>query len=191
VAEESQEQQRLLDLIADHCLEHGVADLTLRGVGRAVGSNNRMLLYYFGSKEAMISSALMAAGTRFPGVFRAFELLEAGGAPLERRLVLAWRSLAAEANLPFIRLFFEVVGLAAHQPGRFDDFLNRIGNDWADRVAAVFRREGMGPAESKRAGRELVALWRGLQLDLVSGHDRAAIDRTCTAASARLAATVG
>jgi AcrR family transcriptional regulator len=191
VPDEPQERQRLLDLIADHCIEHGVADLTLRGIARAVGSNNRMLLYYFGSKEEMISAALVAAGARFPLVFQAFERLETADGALDKRLVAAWRSLSAAVNLPFIRLFFEVVGLAAHQPGRFDAFLGSVGSDWADRVAVVFRREGMGVAESRRAGREIVALWRGLQLDLVSGHDRGSIDRTYAAAAARLAATVG
>ena len=74
--EESAERQRLLDLVAGYCIEHGVADLTLRRVAEAVGSNNRMLLYYFGSKEQMIATALVAAGARFPLVLRSFERLE-------------------------------------------------------------------------------------------------------------------
>lgn len=184
------ERQRLLELVAAYCVEHGVADLTLRRVAAAVGSNNRMLLYYFGSKESMISAALIAAGTRFPLVFAAFDQLESGTGPLHDRLVRAWQSIAAEENLPFIRLFFEVVGLALHQPGRFDDFFARVSRDWAERVAAVFRREGMSPAAARRAGREVVALWRGLQLDLVMGHDRAAIDRANAAATLRLASSV-
>ena len=37
MAEESSERQRLLDLVAGYCIEHGVADLTLRRVAEAVG----------------------------------------------------------------------------------------------------------------------------------------------------------
>src|SRR5688500_15223083 len=95
VPEESAERQRLLDLVAGYCIEHGVADLTLRRVAEAVGSNNRMLLYYFGSKEQMIATALVAAGARFPLVLRSFERLESTDGPLDRRLDAAWRSLSA------------------------------------------------------------------------------------------------
>jgi AcrR family transcriptional regulator len=189
VAEDSSERRRLLDLLAGYCIEHGVADLTLRRAAEAVGSNNRMLLYYFGSKERMIATALIAAGERFPLVLRSFDKLEADG-PLADRLNAAWRSLSADVNLPFIRLFFEVLGLAIHQPGRFDDFLGSVSHQWADRVTAVLRREGLTDAAARRTGREIVALWRGLQLDLVSGHERGPLDRAHTAAAARIAAAV-
>jgi AcrR family transcriptional regulator len=190
VPEESAERQRLLDLVAGYCIEHGVADLTLRRVAEAVGSNNRMLLYYFGSKEQMIATALVAAGARFPLVLRSFERLESTDGPLDRRLDAAWRSLSAEVNLPFIRLFFEVLGLAIHQPGRFDEFLGSVSHQWADRVTAVLRREGMTAAAARRTGREIVALWRGLQLDLVSGYERGPLDRANAAAAARIAASL-
>ena len=190
MTEDSSERQRLLELVAGSCLEHGVADLTLRRVGQAVGSNNRMLLYYFGSKEEMISAALNTASQRFPELQKAFELLDRPGRSLERRLDDAWRALSADANLPFIRLFFEVFGLAAHQPGRFDDFLGRVGRDWAERVAVVLRKEGLRPAAARRTGREVVALWRGLQLDLLSSGDRRRVDRTHATAAARIAAVV-
>lgn len=189
VVEDSAERRRLLDLLAGHCIEHGVAELTLRRAAEAVGSNNRMLLYYFGSKEQMIATALIAAGERFPLVLRSFEQLEADG-PLADRLHAAWRSLSADVNLPFIRLFFEVLGLAIHQPGRFDGFLGSVSHQWADRVTAVLRREGLTAAAARRTGREIVALWRGLQLDLVSGHERGALDRAHAAAARRIAASV-
>jgi AcrR family transcriptional regulator len=45
------ERERLLGLVAGYVLEHGIADLTLRRLAAAIGSNNRMLLYYFGSRR--------------------------------------------------------------------------------------------------------------------------------------------
>lgn len=174
----SPEHDRLLDLVADYCLEHGVADLTLRRVARAVGSNNRMLLYYFGSKEAMISAALQRAAQRFPQLLNAFDLLDDPTRPLAQRLDDTWLAISADVNLPFIRLFFEVFGLAAHQPGRFDSYLGNVGHEWSERVAAVVRRNGATPAASRRIGTEIVALWRGLQMDLLSSGERTRIDRT-------------
>jgi AcrR family transcriptional regulator len=185
----SSERQRLLDLVAGYCIDHGVADLTLRRVAEAVGSNNRMLLYYFGSKEQLIATALIAASARFPLVLQSFDEL-ADDRPLHQRLDAAWRSLSADINLPYIRLFFEVFGLAIHQPGRFDEFLGAVSHQWVDRVTAVLRREGMTRAAAARTGREVVGLWRGLQLDLVSGHERSSLDRAHAAAAARIAASL-
>ena len=190
MAEDSAERQRLLDLVAGYCLEHGVADLRLRRVGEAVGSNNRMLLYYFGSKEQLVAAALLAATRRFPRIAGAFDTLETSDAPIEERLVAAWRSLSAAENVPFIKLFFEVIGLAIHQPGRFDEFFASISHQWVDRVAAVLRREGLGRAVAQRTGREIVAVWRGLQLDLVSGHERRPLDAVNAGVAARIAAMV-
>jgi AcrR family transcriptional regulator len=177
VKQEPTGREQLLDGIADYCLEHGVAELTLRSVGRAVGSNNRMLLYYFGSKEAMISAALKHAGSRFP-IHRAFEALGRSERPIAGRLDDTWRAISAEANLPFIRLFFEVFGRAAHEPARFEAYLDSVGHDWSAEVAAAFRAAGTPTAAAQRIGTEIVALWRGLQIDLLSGGDRARINRT-------------
>lgn len=161
------EPDRLLRLTAGYVLEHGIADLTLRRLGQAIGTNNRMLLYYFGSKEQLISRALLAASAGYPALNSAISAL-GGSGPLADRLNACWARIAAPANLPFHRLFFEVFGVAAHQPGRFDEFLDRVGNDWVNEVAEYLRTEGVPPVEAALLARELVALWRGLQFDLLS-----------------------
>jgi len=122
------ERERLLGLVAGYVLEHGIAELTLRKLGAAIGTNNRMLLYYFSSKEQLIEQALMAASTRFPGFAAAMTGLDGPGSLVER-LDRCWAGIAAPENHPFHRLFFEVYGVALHQPGRFDGFLSRVGHD--------------------------------------------------------------
>jgi AcrR family transcriptional regulator len=169
------ERDRLLRLIADYVLEHGIAGMTLRGLGAAIGTNNRMLLYYFGSKEQLIAHALAAAAQRFPAFTAAMTALDDPGAPLVDRLLAAWRGIAEPENLPFLRLFFEVFGQAAHNPGRFDDFLARVGHDWTNQVAGSLRVEGIPTSEAASMAREIVAVWRGLQFDLLSTGDAAAV----------------
>lgn len=176
------ERERLRARVADHCVEHGVSDLTLRGVAQAVGSNNRMLLYYFGSKEGLISEALAEAMSRFPQLQGTFDALEAPERALQDRLLSAWRAISAEPNLPYLRLFFEVFGLAVHRPARFADVLTSVGNEWSQRVALTLRGEGVPAAEARVMARELVALWRGLQFDLLATGDRRNIERTYQAA---------
>ena len=114
----SVERERLLHLVAGHVLAHGVTSLTLRGLARAVGSNNRMLLYYFGSKEQLVREALQAVGRdAFPSFENAWSALEHGTGRLEEDLQRVWESIADPENLPFLRLFFEVFGQASQQAG--------------------------------------------------------------------------
>jgi AcrR family transcriptional regulator len=181
------ERDRLRALIADYCVEHGVADLTLRKVGEAVGSNNRMLLYYFDSKEELIVAGLEEAMARIPQVEGVFEALGDRERPLSNRLVEAWQSIAAEPNLPYLRLFFEVFGLAAQHPARFGRFLDTVGREWSERLADVFRVEGVADADAQPLARQLVAVWRGLQFDLIATGDRPNIDNANVVAAALLA----
>lgn len=188
---EENERTRLLRLSADHILAHGVAGLSLRGIGKAVGSNNRMLLYYFGSKEELIAAALAEAGARFPLLERVFELLDDRDQPLRTRLEAAWELLSADENLPLHRVFFEVLGLAGYQRGRFDAFLDAVATNWRGRVATALRAEGVPADEAEDLARELVSLWRGLQLDLLTAGDRTATLRVNAAAAVPFAARAG
>ncbi|SHN36994.1 TetR/AcrR family transcriptional regulator [Cryptosporangium aurantiacum] len=185
MSDPTSERQRLLSLVADHILASGVSGLTLRGVSRAVGSNNRMLLYYFESKEQLIAAGLAEVHVRFPRLRHALDGLH-GTAPLPDRLHEAWRDIAAPENVPFLRLFFEVFGLAAHDPDRYRAFLDTVGTDAVTRVAAAFEADGAAPDVAQRLGTEVVALWRGLQFALLSGAAPEALDAVHRAAVARL-----
>ncbi|QYN37635.1 TetR/AcrR family transcriptional regulator [Pseudonocardia sp. DSM 110487] len=169
------ERDRLLRLIADYVLEHGIAGMTLRGLGSAIGTNNRMLLYYFGSKEQLIGQALGEAAQRFPAFTAGMAALDDPAVPLVDRLLAAWQGIAAQENRPFLQLFFEVFGHAVHNPGRFDDFLARVGHDWTNQVAKALQAEGIPATEAVALAREIVAVWRGLQFDLLSTGDAAAV----------------
>ena len=177
------ERERLLRLTAAYVVEQGVGGLTLRRLGAAIGSNNRMLLYYFESKERLIEQALLTASGTFPELAGALDRL-GGPGPLKERLDDCWAGIAAAGNHPFHRLVFEVFGTALHQPGRFDRFLASVGAQWASLVAERLRAEGVPDPEASRLGREIVALWRGLQFDLLSTGDAAEVARIHSAAAA-------
>ncbi|HEY5833053.1 TetR/AcrR family transcriptional regulator [Streptomyces sp.] len=182
------ERDRLLALTTDYVLEHGVAELTLRRLGQAIGTNNRMLLYYFGSKEQLITAVLRAAGDRFPEVARALEFQRPDETmTVEAHLTDTWNAIAAEENLPMLRMFFEVFGLAMQQRGRFDDFLELVNREWRDHVTRWLARTGVPAPQAEDLAREIVGLWRGLQMELVSGSDRSAVDRTHAIAAASIA----
>lgn len=149
--------------------------MTLRGLGAAIGTNNRMLLYYFGSKEQLIGQALTAAAQRFPAFTAGMAALDDPRVPLVDRLLAAWRGIAAPENRPFLQLFFEVFGQAAHNPGRFDGFLANVGHDWTNQVTKALQTDGVPATDAGALAREIVAVWRGLQFDLLSTNDAEAV----------------
>lgn len=167
----------LLESVVDHILEHGVATVSLRALARAADSNNRMLLYYFGSRAELLSEALIAAAVRFPDMQRAADELLVPGRPLGERLDRSWEALASTGNRPYLRLFFQVFGLAAFEQaeewratrGRFDEFLQ-------PELRRALAESGVPPEEVPVLAREIVAFWRGLEILLISLDDDAGVD---------------
>lgn len=51
-------RRELLDQVRQYVIRNGLVDLSLRPLARALGTSDRMLLYYFGTKERMIADAL-------------------------------------------------------------------------------------------------------------------------------------
>lgn len=173
---------RLLERVADHVLEHGATDLSLSELARAIGSNNRMLLYYFGSKEEVLREATLVAFERYPHLEGALRRLRDGGGPLRDRLVRVWDDIAHPDNLPFLALFFQTFAVALYHPERNREQFERLGGDWVAEVRAVLEAEGVEPDPALRTATQLVAEWRGLQFALLSGAPRGVLD----AASAEL-----
>src|SRR5947199_4639547 len=98
---------RLLDAVAQYILDAGLSDLSLRPLGAKLGTSPRMLLYYFGSKEVLLSEAL-----RRIRLWQQEEAVKwfAEGEAFDPTYVLAraWEWFSSDSAEPFMRLFFEV-----------------------------------------------------------------------------------
>ena len=78
---------KLLDEIVDYILSNGLAGLSLRPLAAGVNTSPRMLLYFFGSKEQLISDALAQIRFRQQADFvRAMT----GPGGRQERLLRAW-----------------------------------------------------------------------------------------------------
>lgn len=161
----------LLDSIADYVLAHGLADMSLRPLAAALGTSPRMLLYHFGSKERLVADALAAARARQAEASRAWlaEQPELAAAELLRRF---WDWQLAEQDA-FLRLFFEVYGLALQDPQRFPGFLDHAVADWLEFIGTLLRQAGLSAARARTAATAVIAGYRGLLLDVLATKDRA------------------
>ena len=162
---DAERRAELLDAVTDYVLEHGLAELSLRPLARAVGASPRILLYHFGSKEELVATALSAARAREAATVSSYHA-SVPDVPLGDLLHTAWRWISARRNERFLRLFFEVYGLALHDPSRFPGFLEAVVADWLDDGAMA----GMHALL-------VVAVERGLLLDLLATGERARINR--------------
>jgi AcrR family transcriptional regulator len=175
VVQQTPERQRLLALVADLILENGMLDLSLSGIARHIGSNNRMLLYYFGSKENLLDEAALVAMSRFP---RLNDMITRLGAPgdLESRLQRAWSDIGTDENWAYLQMFFQRFGLALRDHGKNDAFLQLVGTGWVRDLQAILEREGYSESDARIAATQLVAAWRGLQFAMLSGVEREVLD---------------
>lgn len=107
----------LLPPLAAHVLERGLGQASLRPLARAAGTSDRMLLYHFGSKEALIADLLAYVASRYAAALDA----ALSGARAQSRAQALTRILAharAEAMRPFMQLWWEIVaGAARGVPG--------------------------------------------------------------------------
>ncbi|PRY67853.1 TetR family transcriptional regulator [Glaciihabitans tibetensis] len=162
------ERNRLLDLVVDRILDETMIQMSLSGIARSIGSNNRMLLYYFGSREDLLDEAAVRAFERFPRLRDLFvRFSEPGG--LEGRLIRAWEDLSAPEHLPYLRLYFQQLGIAIHATHAWAPFMTRSATQWLDLLAGQLRRDGYGEERSRTAAIEILSLWRGLQILLLTG----------------------
>ncbi len=146
---------------ADYVLEHGLADLSLRPLSKALGTSPRMLLYDFGSKEQLIGEVLAQIRRREEALLVANV----------HTLADVWRWISAPEREPFLRLFFEVYVGALGRP-QAEPFVR----DWLE-----FLRMHWHPPVDEATATLMVAVVRGLLLDRLATGDRertdAALDR--------------
>jgi AcrR family transcriptional regulator len=167
-------RELLLAAAVDYAAEHGISDLSLRRLATALGTSHRMLIYHFGSKEALFVAVIRAVEQR-----QRDALAELGHDPaLSPRETMRrmWQRLADPALWPHERLFFEVYGQALQGRPHALPLLDGIVESWLGPVSEFAVDLGV-PAEHARAHARLwLAVARGLLLDLLATGDRRGVD---------------
>ncbi|MFE2136819.1 TetR/AcrR family transcriptional regulator, partial [Streptomyces sp. NPDC059466] len=101
---------QLVDAAVDHVAAHGITDLSLRGLGAAIGVSHRMLIHYFGSKEHLLVEIVRTSEQRQRDLLSRLRL-EPGLSPVDAARLL-WQQLTDPRLADHERLFFEIYGQA-------------------------------------------------------------------------------
>jgi AcrR family transcriptional regulator len=153
---------RLLDACTDHALAHGLPD-RLGPLATATGASARMLIYHFGTRDALLRAVLGHARQRQLDTFG--DLLRVRpDEPYTATLDRAWTSITGLDGQPYLRMFGELRESAVQQ--LWPDFRRTATTDW------------LGPPEDglRSIGRPdlatlVLAVIRGLLMDLhATGH---------------------
>jgi AcrR family transcriptional regulator len=165
----------LLDAIIDYMTAHGIAELSLRPLAKAVGSSPRGLLYYFGSKEEMVVKVLARLRERQRATYARMKSASFDSASDACRAI--WKHMSAPDSEPFFRLFFESYALALRQPRRFRPFLHSAIEDWLDFLAEPLCRKGCDKCDARAFATIVLAGFRGFMLDYCASRDRNRLDQ--------------
>jgi len=164
--------EELRNAIVQYLMQHGLADLSLRPLAKAVGSSPRVLLYYFGSKEKMVIEVLAKVRQRQRASYGQVE-----AASFAEACRIIWKHMSAPDSEPLFRLFFEAYGMALRHPQLYKTFLRDTIEDWLRLIADPLCREGYKRQEARAFATVILAGLRGFMLDYCNTHDRKRLDQ--------------
>lgn len=159
--------------------EHGLSQPTFGRVAKRLGINDRTIVYYFPTKDALATEVVVSTGARLQEVLgRAFSQPATDHLALART---AWPVLAQPDHDPVFALFFEATGLASAGRTPYDVLVPQMIEAWIGWLTTFLT----GPAKQRRTEAEAtVALVDGLLLLRQVGGPAAA-DRAAAALGVR------
>ncbi|MGW1888283.1 TetR/AcrR family transcriptional regulator [Streptomyces sp. NPDC001970] len=142
----------LLRRVREYVTRKGLVDLSLRPLAQALGTSDRMLLYYFGSKERLVAEALAMDETR--PLLRFHDALDTFGAPedaadLRRFMEHLWQQLTAPDRRAMLAVTFEVMTASLLHPDRYGPVMHDVLTEWTDLLTRLFVDLGI-PGERAR-----------------------------------------
>jgi AcrR family transcriptional regulator len=164
----------LLDSIVEYLMTHGVADVSLRPLAKAVRSSPRVLLYYFGSKEALVAQALARLRERQRGAFA--RLKQSPTLNSRQACHAIWRELSSPHAEPLFRLFLQAYSMGLQNREKFAAFLHHAIEDWLEFLAAPRIASGESPVAARAFATVVLAGFRGFMLDYCASHNRRRVD---------------
>jgi AcrR family transcriptional regulator len=162
-------RERLLAACTDHALEHGLPD-RLEPYAVAAGTSTRMLIYHFGTRDALQREVLGHARARQRQVFG--ELLRPRpDEPYPTTLRRAWSTMTGPAGRPYLDMFGRL--RESVEQHLWPGFQREATTDWLTPLA-----DGLDTVGRPELATVVLAVMRGLIMDLEATSDA---DRTARA----------
>lgn len=154
-------KQQAVARIADYLLAEGLNKTGLRLLGEVAGTSDRMLIYYFGSKDALLDEVLGAIAANV--TVQLDTLLGDQPRPADVLLAELTALMTNAAFKPAIQLWFELVGLAVRGEEPYLSNAKVLVNNWIAWIAAHLDNAEQDPGDlyAHLEGRLMLKLLRG------------------------------
>ncbi len=119
---------QIIQQITHYIMENGMSDTGLRKLAEVAGTSDRMLIYYFETKDGLIGQVLHSIAANLAAQ------LDAALGQDKRTSAVLLTELLSLSNIPqfysIIRLWFEVIGFAAREQEPYAKYATAIATNW-------------------------------------------------------------
>ena len=136
-------------------LEHGLAGMSLRPLAKALGTSDRMLVYYFGSKDGLVAAITEFAGEQ---LVAAMPTIDPARPPRSARAWLdqTWALFSDPGLRSGMEMLFELDSVAVRSAGPARDASAAVTARWLSVVDETLAELGV-PTRSRRGLTPMVA----------------------------------
>ena len=150
----------LTEALADVVLAEGVDALSLRPAAARLGTSDRMLLYYFGTKAELVQDVLACIAGRF-SVYLA-STTNNSRIPPQNMVGHTANAMSSPKGRPFLQVWLEIAARAGRGDPAFIDVARDIGEFWNDWIVrSVHFPHGVTP---RNAAAMMLAIVNGITL---------------------------
>ncbi|MGJ3231582.1 MAG: TetR/AcrR family transcriptional regulator [Oceanicaulis sp.] len=161
-------RRALVIRLTDHVLQHGLTGAGLRPMARAAGTSDRMLIYYFKTKDSLMAALLEEVGAR---IQRHLETdRPAGKVGRDQLLDEIWAQSQREPIARYLLLMVDLAIQARGSQGPYAAGAQRMAEHFCDWIAT--RLDIEDEAERSRTAFDLMATLDGLLLLKTFGLER-------------------
>jgi AcrR family transcriptional regulator len=151
----------LLDAAIGYVVEHGLVDLSLRPLAVGTGTSDRMLLYYFATKERLVEAIVEALPAHLGAVVAPPVSRSAAGAP-EKWLKETWAALMDPEHRTRLVLLFELEALAARHGDPYRSAAAAVRDTFLGAVTRSVESAGLTGANARRTAALVAPMVMGL-----------------------------
>lgn len=172
----SQARDRLLAAAFERVRKNGMGDISLRQLAADLGTSHRMLDYHFGSKVELLVAIVGMIEAVDLKIFS--ELRADAHLPPIEQIWRMWEHVTHPAQAAGQRLWFEIYGQALQGRPHTVGLLPEVVDSWIEPLSEPCARLGSPTDLQTVDARLLLAVVRGLIVDVLVTGDRAGVNRT-------------
>jgi len=164
-------QADLLGSLADHLLEQGLGEMSLRPMAASVGSTARMLIYHFNSKDELLRRVLAELRKRQGQILERWK--EPAGHDFPESF---WSWISSRRLESHARLWIDLHTIRLSSHGEIATEVRRALGEWNEAVEGSLLAAGWSRVRARTAATLLLSTYRGLLMDLHANGDRARLN---------------